>query len=29
MEKPDQVFPVKPGDKTFNASLKDIIDGVR
>jgi L-serine dehydratase len=23
--KPDQVFPVKLGDKTFNASLKDII----
>jgi L-serine dehydratase len=25
MEKPDQVFPVKLGGKTFNASLKDII----
>ena len=24
-DKPDQVFPVKLGDKTFNASLKDII----
>jgi L-serine dehydratase len=24
-DKPDQVFPVKMGDKTFNASLKDII----
>jgi hypothetical protein len=29
MEKPDQVFPVKPGDKTFKASLKGIIYGVR
>jgi len=25
VEKPDQVFPVKLGSKTFNASLKDII----
>jgi L-serine dehydratase len=25
VEKPDQVFPVKLGEKTFNASLKDII----
>jgi len=25
VEKPDQVFPVKLGDKTFNASLKDIV----
>jgi L-serine dehydratase len=24
-DKPDQVFPVKLGDKTFNASLKDIV----
>lgn len=24
-DRPDQVFPVKLGDKTFNASLKDII----
>jgi hypothetical protein len=29
MEKSDEVFPVKPGDKTFNASLKHIIYGVR
>jgi hypothetical protein len=29
MEKPDQVFPVKLGDKTFNATRKGIIDGVR
>jgi hypothetical protein len=29
MEKPAQAFPVKRGDKTFNASLKDVIYGVR
>jgi hypothetical protein len=29
MEKPDQVSPVKPGNKTFNASLEHIIEGPR
>jgi hypothetical protein len=29
MERPARVFPVKPADKTLNASLKDFIYGVR
>jgi hypothetical protein len=29
MKKPGHVFPVKPGDKTFNASLEHIIEGLR